>query len=196
MLRSTISLAGILLAGAIFFVYTQPTYDKSKAIQSQIQGYNEALKKAAELQTLKQQLLARYNAFNPTDIERLQKLLPDHVDNIRLILDMDNIAVRRGLTLSNVDISGNDSSAENKTVIGTLGASARKYESLSISFSTSGTYSDLKKFLGDLESSLRIVDMTSLSITPGGVLTTAPRPGEPIEPAFTFGIGLRTYWLK
>ncbi len=194
MLRSTVSVAAILIAGAIFFLYTQPTFDKSKSLQMQIASYDEALKKAAELQSLKQQLLARYNAFNPQDVERLQKLLPDHVDNIRLILDMDNIATRRGMTLSNVDISGNESTADKKTVIGSLGANTRKYETLSISFSTSGTYSDFKKFLGDLQSSLRIVDMTSLTISPGGAVSTVP--GQPLEPGFTFGIGLRTYWLK
>ncbi len=204
MLRSVISLSGILIAGAIFFAYTQPTYDKSRSIQAQIANYDEALKKAAELQTLKQQLLARYNAFNPSDIERLQKLLPDHVDNIRLILDMDNIATHRGMTLSNVDISGNSGTADNKTVIGSLGASTRKFESLSIAFSTTGTYTDAKKFLNDLESSLRIVEMTSLTISPGGAVGPVPTDGRGpsgassnvSEPTFTFGIGLKTYWLK
>src|SRR4051812_10680051 len=146
MLRTTISLTSIIIAGAIFFAYTQPTYDQSKTIQLQITSYDQALQKAAELQTLKAQLLARYNAFNPTDIDRLQKLLPDHVDNIRLILDMDNIAAHDGMTLSNVDIGGNDSAAAGTsnapTVIGSLGASAQKYESLSIAFSTSGTYTN------------------------------------------------------
>lgn len=196
MLRSTISVTAIIIAGAIFFLYTQPTYDQSKSIQTQIASYDTALQKAAELQTLKQQLLARYNAFNPADIERLQKLLPDHVDNIRLILDMDNIASHDNMTLSNVDISGNTSvGGDTKTVIGSLGAGTQKFESLSIAFSTSGTYTDFKKFLGDLQSSLRIVDMTTLSITPGGAVSYVPGSG-PSEPSFTFGIGLKTYWLK
>ena len=193
MLRSTISLTAIVIAGAIFFLYTQPAYDQSKTVQTQIASYDQALQKAAELQTLKAQLLARYNAFNPADIDRLQKLLPDHVDNIRLILDMDHIATIDGMTLSNVDISGNDSSAAGSgaTVIGSLGASTQKYESLSIAFSTSGTYDNFKKFLNDLQSSLRIVDMTSLTITPGGAVASGTS-----GPSFTYGVKLKTYWLK
>jgi Tfp pilus assembly protein PilO len=198
MLRSTISLTAIIIAGAIFFLYTQPTYDQSKTIQTQIANYDTALQKAAELQTLKQQLLARYNAFNPSDIERLQKLLPDHVDNIRLILDMDNIATHDGMSLSNVDISGNTSMAgDTKTVIGSLGAGTQKYSTLTIAFSTSGTYTDFKKFLSDLQSSLRIVDMTTLTISPGGAVAVLPGQQQTSnEPVFTFGIGLKTYWLK
>ncbi len=192
MLRSTISLTAIVIAGAIFFLYTQPAYDKTKAIHAQIASYDQALEKAAELQTLKQQLLDRYNSFPPADIARLQKLLPDHVDNIRLILDMDDIAMRDGMTLSNVDISGNNSTSDTKTVIGALGASAQKYDTLAISFTTNGTYTQFKKFLTDLQSSLRIVDMTSLKIGPGGG-GGAIKSSEPI---FAFGINLKTYWLK
>src|SRR4051812_36680797 len=136
MLRSVISLSAILIAGAIFFMYTQPTYDQTKAVQTKIASYDEALKKAAELQTLKQQLLAKYNSFNPADLERLQKLLPDHVDNIRLILDMDHIATSRRMILSNVDISGNTSAPDTKTVIGSLGEDTKKFDSLTIAFST------------------------------------------------------------
>src|ERR1051326_1864765 len=105
MLRSTISIVGVLLAGGIFFLYTQPAYDKSGQLQAQISQYDQALQKAAELQQLKQTLLARYNAFDPADIDRLQKLLPDHVDNIRLILDMDAMAAARQMALSNVNVS-------------------------------------------------------------------------------------------
>lgn len=196
MLRTIVSITGTILAGAIFFFYTQPAYDASKTVQTKIAGYDQALQKAAELQTLKQQLLSRYNAFNPGDIDRLQKLLPDHVDNIRLIMDMDNMATQRHLALSNVDISGNDSSsAPNKTVVGVLGASNRKYDALTLGFTTTGTYTNFKQFLQDLQISLRIVDFTSLTITQTGA--SAPSSsGAGYEPVYAFGVTLKTYWLK
>ena len=198
MLRTTISIVGVFLAGGIFFLYTQPTYDKSSALQAQIAEYDQALQKAAELQQLKQQLLSRYNAFDPADIEKLHKLLPDHVDNIRLILDMDAMAAARRMSLSNVDISGNSSlpaAGTQKTVIGQIGADNRKFESLNVSFSTSGTYTNFKSFLDDLEKSLRIVDLTSLSIAAGGA-TQVAIPGAAPEPTYTYGLTLKTYWLK
>lgn len=196
MLRSTISVVGIVLAGAIFFLYTQPEFDSTKLIQAKINQYNQALEKAQELQKLKQQLIARYNSFNPNDIDRLHKLLPDHVDNVRLILDMDNMATRRGMGLKNVDVSGTSKTdAAPRSVIGTLGDSSKKYESLNVGFSTTGTYDDFKLFLGDLESSLRIVDLQTLSLAPAGARTVgvSANPGEQV---FNFNINLKTYWLK
>jgi Tfp pilus assembly protein PilO len=192
MLRTTVSLTGILLAGAIFFFYTQPEYDKTKDINAQIAEYNQALQKAAELQQLKQQLLDKYNKFDPNDIDRLQKLLPDHVDNIRLILDIDNLAQSHQMQLSNVQVNGNDSNATQQSVIGTLGTQAQKYDSLQLGFTTSGTYDDFKSILSDLEKSLRIVDLVSLSIAPAG---TVQGPSG-LQPTYTYMINLKTYWLK
>ena len=193
MLRTTVSITGIILAGAIFFFYTQPAYDSSLTVRNKIASYDEALSKAAELQQLKQQLLSKYNAFNPNDIDRLQKLLPDHVDNIRLIMDMDSMASARNMELSNVDISGNDSSsnATPQSAMSALGGSNDKYSALTLGFTTTGTYSNFKKFLQDLQLSLRIVDLTSLTITPapGGSVSDP-------DPNYAFGIKLKTYWLK
>lgn len=176
-------------------MYTQPSYDNSRSIQLKINQYDQALQKAAELQKLKQQLISRFNSFNPADLDRLQKLLPDHVDNVRLILDMDNMATNRGMSLKNVEVSGvSGKDAPVKTVIGTLGDSSRKYESLIVSFSTAGTYENFKTFLNDLEASLRIVDLQSLSLAPAGAISgTISNPGDPI---YNFNISLKTYWLK
>ncbi len=183
------AIIGVVAAGAIFFLYTKPAYDGIQSANAQIGEYNAALDKAAELQELKQSLLSRYNSFNPTDIERLQKLLPDHVDNVRLILDLDSLAGRYGLSLQNVDVSKLDSS-KSQTALGAIGSSNQKYESLTLKFSTRGTYANFEQFLRDLETSLRIVDLSSLSIADSSDPTVRG------EPYYTYDITLRTYWLK
>ncbi|MEY4747223.1 MAG: hypothetical protein RLZZ416_272 [Candidatus Parcubacteria bacterium] len=203
MTRLLFALVGLILAGGIFIFYTRPAYDNVQASQVEIVGYNAALDKARELQQLKQTLLSRFNAFDPANLDRLQKLLPDHVDNVRLILDLDNLANRYGLSLQNVDISS--SAAQDKksqTAIGAIGASSQKYDSLTLTFSTRGTYANFYQFLSDLESSLRIVDLASLSLTPESrspVAAPAGKKGEPVqtpEPIYAYNITLRTYWLK
>lgn len=197
MTRLIIAIIGFVLAGAIFFLYTQPTYDQTQQISGQISEYNSALDKASELQQLKQQLLSRYNAFNPDDLNRLQKLLPDHVDNIRLILDMDGMASTYGMTLANVDISGNSSSQQTgvQPTVATIGASTQKYDALTIHFSVDSTYQDFLKFLNDLQTSLRIVDIVNLQIASAGN-TRIPIGGTTPEPVYHFGLALKTYWLK
>src|SRR5580704_7425460 len=97
----------IFLAGAIaiFFFYTSPAYDGMQALSAQNAQYNAALDKATQLQQIKQTLLSRYNSFDPNALNRLSTLLPDQVDNIRLILDLDSLAGRYGMGLQNVQIS-------------------------------------------------------------------------------------------
>lgn len=188
MTRLIIAAIGFVIAGAIFFLYTQPAYNKLQGERTKIAQYDAALDKAAELQSLKQNLLDRYNAFNSSDVERLQKLLPDHVDNVRLILDLDSLAGRYGLGLQNVEVSTSDSGGS-KSAIGVIGTSNQKYESLTLTFATLGTYEAFTRFLSDLETSLRIVDLAALSIT-------SASSGESREPIYSFKITLRTYWLK
>ena len=80
MMKTVIAAIGLLAAAGIFFMYTQPTYDQSGSVKGKIAEYDAALTKSTELQKLKQTLLARYNTFSPSDVERLHKLLPDQAD--------------------------------------------------------------------------------------------------------------------
>jgi Tfp pilus assembly protein PilO len=194
MIRLIIGTVAMVAAGGIFFFYTQPAYDSMQTQQAKIDQYNQALTKAAELQTLKSSLLTRYNSFDPTSLDRLQKLLPDHVDNIALILDLDSIASRYGLGLQNVDISTSGAQTPtNQTAIGAIGNNSQQYDSLTLTFSTQGTYANFLQFLSDLESSLRIVDLATLSVS------RAPSsPGTSVSDSriYAYTITLRTYWLK
>lgn len=189
MIKLTISIVALGIAGAVFFFYTQPTYDGIQGLQGQITQYNQALDKANELQQLKQTLLSRYNAFNPADLDRLQKLLPDHVDNVRLVLDLDNLAAHHNMALQNVVISNPSSATPGTGTIGSIGTGQQKFDSLTLKFSTRGTYDDFKAFLEDLESSLRIVDLVTLDITPDAGAIGG-------QPVFRYDLTIRTYWLK
>lgn len=193
-MKTIIAGIGLVFVIALFFFYTKPAYDGTLTAREAIAEYDRALQKAAELQHLKQQLLNRYNALDPAQIDRLHKLLPDHVDNVRLVLDLDNIAVQYGLALENVIIDQADAGDENVKVIG--GAVARTdYDSLTMRFSTNGTYPNFVSFMKSLETSLRIVDLVSLSLETTG-LTQPAIGGNPPEPVYRFSITLRTYWLK
>lgn len=192
MIRTVISALCLLGAGAIFFMYTQPTYDSVQTENAQIAQYDEALSKASELQQLKQSLLSRYNTFDSTQIDRLQKLLPDHVDNVRLILDIDSLAGKHGMALQNVVVSQNSSSQGSQSATGIIGASKQSYDALTIKFTTQGSYDTFRQFLAAVESSLRIVDLVSLNIARGSSGTQ----GNVAVPLYTYNITLRTYWLK
>ncbi len=189
MMRYIFALIGLFIAGAIFFWYTKPTYDSVQSVRDESVQYDAALAKAAELQALKAQLLQRYNSFNPIDLERVQKLLPDHVDNVALILDLDNLAAKYNMPIENVDVSAPATSVSAATGVSTIGASGQKYDSVTIRFATRGTYDNFLAFMKDLEQSLRVVDLVQLS------LSGQPNDGVG-QSLYAYEMTLRTYWLK
>ena len=184
MIKTIITLGLVIAAGVLFFLYTKPTYDSLQTRKSDIETYNLALEKAGELQQLKQELLARYQSFSPADIDRLHKLLPDHVDNVRLVLDLDNLASKHGLALQNIAVSAVSRAAQGQEAI--IGASLATYDSVTMSFETTGPYDRFVGLLTDLEHSLRIVDVEQLG------LDAADKTGT----NYRFNVSLRTYWLK
>jgi Tfp pilus assembly protein PilO len=182
----------LFIGGAIaaFFFYTSSAYDSMQSFSAQSNQYNAALDKATQLQQIKQTLLSRYNSFDPNALSRLSTMLPDQVDNIRLILDLDNLAGKYGMSLQNVDISSPDT--QSGSVVSSIANASQPYDSLTINFSTRGSYDQFTQFLTALESSLRLVDLVSLSIAPAGTSL----PGNAGTPLYAYTMTVQTYWLR
>jgi len=194
----TKSILAILFIGAsimTFVLYVRPTYDTVQQNRAAVARFDEALAKTREIQELKSSLLSRYNLFAGANLDRLQKMLPDHVDNVRLVLDMDGIASRYGLRLQNVSVQNSSTSGDDAsgTVLNGGVLQSRPYQSLTLQFEVVSTYDEFVLLLRDLESSLRIVDLVSLSIRPRSVVRASGTGGG--ESVYAFGVSLRTYWL-
>ncbi|MAF59274.1 MAG: type 4a pilus biogenesis protein PilO [Candidatus Pacebacteria bacterium] len=175
-----IPLIALLVSAGVFVGYIKPTYDDVKILQFEDSQFNQALDKSRELQEVRGSLLSRFNTFSEADLARLQKMLPDNVDNVRLILDIDGVASKYNMRTRNVQVV-QDSSATPEII----GLDTRPFDSLILSFSVAGTYDGFINFLRDLESSLRIVDVLSLTFQ-------SNRIGDLYE----FDMSIRTYWLK
>lgn len=212
-------------AGALIFVYVSPTYTEANKVKSEIAVYQQALEKATEVQELKRGLLAKLNDFSGANVERLEKMLPDHIDNIHLVLDLDGMATARGLSLSAVSVQREGGNAKEKKDSGVALAGAlqeqRKYQSVILQFSVVATYADMLAFMRDIERSLRLVDLVSLKIGSaqtqqqqlefsqiptelarfGGQNRTQGggqgllQTGDGFDPTYTFTVSIRTYWL-
>ncbi len=192
----TKAILSIIFIGAsimIFSLYVRPTYDQVQDNRLAVARFDEALAKTREIQELKSSLLSRYNLFAGNNLERLQKMLPDHVDNVRLVLDMDGIASKYNIRIQNVVVQNTTDGRtdQNSTVLNGGAAENRPYRSLNLQFEVIATYDDFVLLMRDLETSLRIVDLTSLSVRPRNDITGAGIAG----PVYSFGVSLRTYWL-
>lgn len=183
-MKGIFPLIAVVIAGVVFYFYIDPTYAEIRELRKEEATLNAALSRALELQATRDQLLSRYNTFNPDDLARLEKLLPDHVDNVRLALDMDSLAAQYGMRIRNVSIEKADEKKTPARQAKAVGPDERMYESMVLSFTVTGQYDTFRTFLADLEQSLRLVDIESVSFASTDV------------GLYDFTVSLRTYWLK
>ncbi len=195
----------VLIAVSIFIIfgYVKPTFDSAEEIKSNTVQYDKALNKAREIQELKRSLLSQYNLFAGSNLGKLKKLLPDDVDNVRLVLDMDGMASARGIRISSVKVQKDidkKTDVQGGSVVGFNSAAlaSQQYQTLVLEFAAVATYEQFKLFLQDLEHSLRLVDLVSLEISPSSrsgrgtlsdTISTTPA-------IYRFNVGIKTYWLK
>lgn len=179
MLKRITPLFLLLASLALFSFFIIPQYKEVMDRREEIGFLNEALNNSKKVQTVRDALLASYNNIADADLERLKKILPDHVDNVRLILEFDRIASRNNMILQNVatrDSARGESDA--------FGPDDALFGKIRMSFALAGSYESLVKFLVEIEQSLRVVDIVSLSfaITPGDL--------------YEYDMEVDTYWLK
>ncbi|MCL9971787.1 MAG: type 4a pilus biogenesis protein PilO [Candidatus Pacebacteria bacterium] len=184
-MKGILPVLAVVIAGVLFYLYIDPTYEQVKLLRAEEATLNTALTRALELQQTRDQLLSRYNTFSPEDLSRLEKMLPDHVDNVRLALDMDSMASAYGMRVKNLSIQKPEEDNKKKPrQVQTVGPDERLYESMVLSFSVTGEYDTFQQFIRDLEKSLRLVDIESVSFSSTDV------------DLYEFTVSLRTYWLK
>lgn len=183
-MKGVFPIVAVVIAGVVFYWYIDPTYTKIKDLRKEEATLNAALTRALELQSTRDQLLSRYNTFSPEDLSRIEKMLPDHVDNVRLALDMDSMAAQYGMRIRNVSIEKQEEKAKPSRQTKSVGPDERTYESMVLSFTVTGEYDTFRAFLNDLEKSLRLVDIEGLSFSSTD------------QGLYDFTIALRTYWLK
>ncbi len=184
-----VAILALVAAAGIFFGYVNPVWTGSVAsTKSEITNYDAALAAATQYQQKQDQLLQEQSAIPADSIARLNHFLPDSVGNVQLILDLDALAARSGVVLSNFDIQDAAAAAgaapAAQTSTGALSLSTMAYDSLQLSLTATASYSAFRAFLDGVENSERLLDVTGISIAPS---TTG---------VYNYQITLRLYWLR
>lgn len=180
----------ITLSIGAFVLYVQPRYAALRETREQIAGYNSNLDTAEKLKTSREELIARYNNISKTDLDNLKTLLPDSVDNIRLIIQIDSLASRNGLsTVRNVEYQTQEKASTASSTVQSPDAARKPYGEFVVSFQTTGQYKNFLSFLSDLEENLRLVDVAKVEFTPSS--GTASLAGN-----MAYTVTIKTYWLK
>jgi len=178
MMRFLITLIFLITAGAVFFGFTAEHYASIQKLQTDQKELTDASEKMRMLNEMRADLLSRYNTFSSDDLDRVKKALPDNVDNVKLVRDIDGIAARYNMTVRNVTVQ-----LVGETP-GVISSNDKQYGSLLVSFSVAGPYKTFINFLRDLERSLRIIDVIDITFNASD------------KDSYAYVVSLRTYWLK
>jgi Tfp pilus assembly protein PilO len=178
----------VITSFATYSLVISPTWDQIGEVQNEVARYDTAINDAKSLVDQRDALLDRLNALPQADRDRLLKVLPDSVDNVRLALDIDAIASSLGVTLSQIDVAVSQDQAssggEAKGLGDTLSPESEPYDQVDISFTVEATYQDFKAFIVALEKSLRLVEISEISFK--------RNDGD----LYTFDVTLTTFWLR
>lgn len=150
--------------------------------------FNEALNNAQELRDKIAELEEAEKGISEADRSRLDSFIPDRIDTVDFVYDINNIAARHGMILRAVKIKNNaERDAEglsSRELAVTEAAGADTIAEMGMSFQVAGTYDSLLGFLDDLSQSLRVADVTFLSFSNGE------------NGLNQYSVELKTYWVK
>lgn len=183
-MRFLLPIIFIGVAIAVFLGVTNPTYLDIKELTLQAESYNEALANSKRLQARRDELTQTYNGFSRTSVDALEIMVPNSVDNIGLIQEIQRMALELGIVVKNVNFDptqvepedgeveeGVEETAETPTQsaqnIPRRGAveSNGLYDTFLLEFTIEGSYDDFVAFLEELELNLRIVDISNINFT-------------------------------
>lgn len=173
------------VAIGIFFGYVNPTWSKSIAdTKAAIALDDTALELSTKYAAQKATLATEQANIEQANLERLSTFLPDSVDNVGLILDINALAARSGLSLANIDVAAGDSGAKNSAPGALPTSVANPVGSINLSLTALGTFSAFQKFLSGIEGSARLLDVQDMTVkgSDTGV--------------YSYQITLRLYWLR
>ncbi len=172
----------ILIISAIIggYLVIIPLYGEVQVLSADTVQYKAAIKKGEEFNELISKLIAQRQDLPDEDVDRLVKMIPDNVDNVRLIIEIDEIAKKYSTGIRNIRVGDSKQTSTDRTkrVDNSSGA-------ITLGFGVQMPYEKFALFLKDLESNLRLADITALSFIPTD-----------IGNSYDFNLTLRTYWLK
>ena len=192
MTRFIFPLILVIAAIGLFVVFTNPNYQDIGDLRVKQAAYNQALNNSQELLKVRNQLTDKYNNLPSTDRDRLEKLMPNTVDNIRLIIDIQNVALTHGMNPKDIKYDARAGSTASGTTNQQavnpqdLASSQKEYGTFELEFSVTGPYQNFLAFVQDLEQSLRLVDIESVTF----------QAAETGSSNMKYIIRIRTYWLK
>lgn len=168
---------------ALYYLFINPLYTGVGSVWQPEQGVGALRTKSAQYDTTIAQvqslsvqaraLQKQYSNISPETIQKMDVMVPDQVDPVRLMSEINTIANEAGFVLGDLTVSENQVTKDGRG-------------SYLISFSVTTSYTRFKELMRNYETSMRLFTIKSINFS-------APaKPGETVA----FQVKLETFYMK
>lgn len=175
----------------MYFYYIKPELVVVNNKRVEYSKYKSAINEIKEVTALRDDLASKYESIPADDLNKLDKIIPEKFDPVIFANEINTLTSKYSLKVTGLRIEyqvNDEGGVNDNTEIGDI-----TYRTITSSFSVSGDYNTLFTFLKELESSLRLLDVTGLLVKSG---VSTDSTGKNSKIIFTYDIKLKTYSLK
>ncbi len=181
----------MFLSVGMYLLYIAPTWESITKLQSQKSELDTFIEKAGEAQEKITKIQAQHENFSEEQKNALKTILPEKIDPIHLILELNNLVSKQGLYPHSPQVSLPVPTVVAKGKAASVSAPYAKY---TVSFSVSAPYKVFRNLLRDLESSLALRDVQSIAFSTVRSAGTDAM-GDPNLASYDYTITIATYAL-
>jgi Tfp pilus assembly protein PilO len=184
-MKSLAPLLIIIICVAAYFMYISPKLDEINTLRLKLAEYKTTLEQSKELKSTLDSMMSSYNAIPEEEKTRLDKIIPEKFNNVLFVTDVSGIAFKNGMVVKSVKLneitqnSGSQVVAEPKD---------QQYKTITATFTLTGQYDQCMKMLKDIEDSLQLLDVKSLSVKESQKNTAGS--------TFEYLLEVNTYYLR
>lgn len=168
MFRTLTPLFTLLLSIGLYFYFIGPQYEEIKGIQAETAKYAEAIAQVKDVNTrLQAHLNKKNNEFDARTLERLDILVPDKVDEVKLLIDLEEMTKKNGMVFGDISLESSEQSAssDSATAAASTVSIERDFSHKIVTFGVVGTYDEFRALLNDIERSLVMMEITDIGFT-------------------------------
>lgn len=214
----------IIITSVVFSVnYVLPEYERIQKLKADISVLDKVSKDQKKIDELTAETERILGEIPKDSDEKFSRLIPETVDYIRFANNIKALAFSRGIFLKDLQVVKDDPTkkivvggketlldsikntltldrasntlAPNAEVPGASSGKNKKYVTTKATFAFVASYPTFLALLGDLEQSLEIINVTSLSLAPrkeiAGVVVKKPS-----VPLYEYQVEVETYSIK
>jgi hypothetical protein len=223
MTKPIVSFIVLIISIGFAFFYVMPAYNLNKERRGDIASLSKILNTSSEIKMLIDKTKKNLSSIDPSEFARFEVFLPEKIDTVRFANNIQYIGRKNRIVLSDIKVGEpanvspkstapvgisatqglvntvslgakiNQAQGQTDRNLDSAALSDKKFVTTKASFSFTASYETAQLFLNDLEKSLGLIDITSLSFV---MLPVDSKLKTLSSPNYKYTVTIETYSIK